>query len=407
MEKNIHFFYEGQSVTPIMQKFDDLKCAIARYNRVTAQSEKPKIAFAYGIITFIYDAIDALECYQADLDKCECRDALALAFMELADKGFWLKDDRLRQEMHAFADKPLDSYGVTLGLNGVVYQDTLHIYRVIEEGIERMVALLKQVEATLKAAPPELYQNFYRNLRAQYCEEQAVKDFGDWLMHSGKISLCKLKSFRAQTIADYVNSGILRCALEPSEEERSQVDVDEFKSQLPCSYPYEEWFDDCYAVFCRTVSWEGHILVPDYCCAGLFIFQHWSRLTESDIQAIFHLDKMLELIHEDIKKLPQEDKKKEELSATLPMALATPEAMILWKKAQDAGYVDEHYQPLLSRTEAALLADVMAEKLGIKEKWKVFEAIWSRNNMRNDYNDALNQQKTRKILEHLKKTFSD
>ena len=46
-------------------------------------------------------------------------DALALAFMELADKGFWLKDDRLRHEMHAFADKPLDSYGVTLGLNGV------------------------------------------------------------------------------------------------------------------------------------------------------------------------------------------------------------------------------------------------------------------------------------------------
>ena len=407
MEKNIHFFYEGQSVTPIMQKFDDLKCAIARYNRVTAQSEKPKIAFAYGIITFIYDAIDALECYQADLDKCECRDALALAFMELADKGFWLKDDRLRQEMHAFADKPLDSYGVTLGLNGVVYQDTLHIYRVIEEGIERMVALLKQVEATLKAAPPELYQNFYRNLRAQYCEEQAVKDFGDWLMHSGKISLCKLKSFRAQAIADYVNSGILRCALEPSEEERSQVDVDEFKSQLPCSYPYEEWFDDCYAVFCRTVSWEGHILVPDYCCAGLFIFQNWDKLTEKDIQTIFHLDKMLELIHEEIKKLPQEENKTEELSVTLPMALATPEAMILWKKAQDAGYVDEHYQPLLSRTEAALLANAIAEKLGIKEKWKVFEAIWSRNNMRNDYNDALNQQKTRKILEHLKKTFSD
>lgn len=407
MEKITCLFKEGQSVTPIMQKFDDLKCAIARYNRVTAQSEKPKIAFAYGIITFIYDAIDALECYLADLENCECHDALALDFMELADKGFWLKDDRLRQEMHAFAVKPLDIYGVTLGLNGVVYQDTLHIYRVIEEGIERMVALLKQVEATLKAAPPELYQNFYRNLRAQYSEEQAVKDFGDWLMHSGKISLCKLKSFRAQAIADYVNSGILRCALEPSEEEKSQVDVEEIKSQLPSSYPYEEWFDDCYAVFCRTVSWEGHILVPDYCCAGLFIFQNWDKLTEKDIQTIFHLDKMLELIHEEIKKLPQEENKTEELSVTLPMALATPEAMILWKKAQDAGYVDEHYQPLLSRTEAALLANAIAEKLGIKEKWKVFEAIWSRNNMRNDYNDALNQQKTRKILEHLKKTFSD
>ena len=221
------------------------------------------------------------------------------------------------------------------------------------------------------------------------------------------MSLCKLKSLRAKVIADYVNSGILRCCLKPSGEERSQVDLGALKKHLPDTFHYEEWFDNCYAVFCRTISWKGDILVPDYACAGLFIFQHWSRLTESDIQAIFHLDKMLELIHEDIKKLPQEDKKKEELSATLPMALATPEAMILWKKAQDAGYVDEHYQPLLSRTEAALLADVMAEKLGIKEKWKVFEAIWSRNNMRNDYNDALNQQKTRKILEHLKKTFSD
>lgn len=85
MEKITCLFKEGQSVTPIMQKFDDLKCAIARYNRVTAQSEKPKIAFAYGIITFIYDAIDALECYLADLENCECHDALALDFMELAD----------------------------------------------------------------------------------------------------------------------------------------------------------------------------------------------------------------------------------------------------------------------------------------------------------------------------------
>jgi hypothetical protein len=53
----------------------------------------------------------------------------------------------------------------------------------------------------------------------------------------------------------------------------------------------------------------------------------------------------------------------------LPEVLATDEAMILWQKAQQAGYVDDHYQPLLSRTQSALLADAMAQRLGIKEKW--------------------------------------
>jgi hypothetical protein len=65
--------------------------------------------------------------------------------------------------------------------------------------------------------------------------------------------------------------------------------------------------------------------------------------------------------------------------------------MILWQKAQQAGYVDDHYQPLISRTQSALLADAMAERLGIKEKWKVFEALWNRKNMYKDLYYALNQ----------------
>ena len=36
----------------------------------------------------------------------------------------------------------------------------------------------------------------------------------------------------------------------------------------------------------------------------------------------------------------------------------------------------------------------MAERLGIKEKWKVFETLWNRRNMYRDYYDAMNQAKT-------------
>ena len=89
----------------------------------------------------------------------------------------------------------------------------------------------------------------------------------------------------------------------------------------------------------------------------------------------------------------------------LPEVLATEEAMRLWEKGRQAGYVDECYQPLLSRTQSALLADAMAERLGIKEKWKVFEELWHRKYMRNDYNLALTQRQSYKFQDDLKQLF--
>ena len=92
-------------------------------------------------------------------------------------------------------------------------------------------------------------------------------------------------------------------------------------------------------------------------------------------------------------------------TSTLPASLCSEQAMILWKKAQDAGYVDANYQPLISRTQAALLADAMAERLGIKEKWKVFEGLWNRKNMYHDYYQALDQRKTLFFRDEIKKIF--
>lgn len=89
----------------------------------------------------------------------------------------------------------------------------------------------------------------------------------------------------------------------------------------------------------------------------------------------------------------------------LPEVLATPEAMLLWQKAQQAGYVDANYQPLLSRTQAALLADAMAERLGIKEKWKTFEAFWNRRNMHKDFYLAFGQQQTLDFQVKIKRLF--
>ena len=92
---------------------------------------------------------------------------------------------------------------------------------------------------------------------------------------------------------------------------------------------------------------------------------------------------------------------------SLPDVLNTEEARNLWQKAIDAGWVDENFQPLISRTQAALLADAMAKRLAIKEKWKVFELLWNRKNMYRDYYKALYLQQSLAFQDKIKILFDE
>ena len=83
----------------------------------------------------------------------------------------------------------------------------------------------------------------------------------------------------------------------------------------------------------------------------------------------------------------------------IPEVLAGSE---LWHKVQQAGLVDADGLPTVSRPEAALLADMIARRLGITNKWKFFELLWHRNNMRGDYNAALEQRKSLAFQERVK-----
>ena len=51
------------------------------------------------------------------------------------------------------------------------------------------------------------------------------------------------------------------------------------------------------------------------------------------------------------------------------------------------------------------LIDV-AEKLGIRQKWKTFETLWNRKNMYRDYYQALDQRKTLFFRDDFKKVLA-
>lgn len=87
---------------------------------------------------------------------------------------------------------------------------------------------------------------------------------------------------------------------------------------------------------------------------------------------------------------------------TCPECLCTPKAKKLWAKAQKEGWVDEHWQPKISRTKAAVLAGRIGDLLSIKG-WVPFEQLWQRKNIKQDHFRGMGQQSTQVFLDKLKK----
>jgi hypothetical protein len=64
--------------------------------------------------------------------------------------------------------------------------------------------------------------------------------------------------------------------------------------------------------------------------------------------------------------------------------LLTEDAQMLWEKLRNGGFIVEGGFALaegISNNQAAYIAECMAEKLKIKNKWKVFEQLWGIQNM--------------------------
>ena len=299
----------GEQETPVLalrKKLVGLDGGLNVYSKLEKDEEDNLIPFTISLFVTSEKSRILLRKYIDDLDRGVCRESLCIDFIQMANREYWLKKcSKLKSDMETMGDVPMTKHGYDCIVMGLRLKTTLVLYRAIEDNLMEIADLIKEVDQKLMKASVALYSNYYRFLRAQYNEEQAVRDYYNWLRTSGIITPVKLRMLRAEKIADFINSGILDLALNSCGIEWDNVNVEQFKKQLPNGYKYATWFDACYAIFSRTISWQGDILIPNYDCAGLFIFQHWVELTQEQIHSIFYLDKMLEQINMEIQQLPE------------------------------------------------------------------------------------------------------
>lgn len=368
------------------------------YCNLEKDEEVILIPFSFSFYVTVRTIRALLYEYIADLDRNECKEVLSIDFEQMTNVDYWMKNGNLKRDMEALSTKSLKEHGFDCTLMGYKPATTMDLYLAIETLVVEITELLKTVDQKIEEAPITLYGNFYR-FQKSFCDRHPAEvRHKRFRKDAGVLTDDILKDRRASEIENYLKMKILHYSLPPSDREVRQIDLGQINKHLSYGYVIPEKLKKCYARFWRYVKEDGDTLKIDYNLYGNYLFQHYYELTPAERQAFFELDIMLELINRDMASLK---------AFILPTPLATPEAMVLWQKLMEAGYVTTNYQPTGSRTEAAVLAYEMAKKLSIREKWKLFEELWNRKNMRGDYNDALNQRKTLEFLDKLKVDLAD
>lgn len=97
--------------------------------------------------------------------------------------------------------------------------------------------------------------------------------------------------------------------------------------------------------------------------------------------------------------------KKEDI--IIPAEFQSEQALAIYEKLKKANVLDENLQPKCSRPRAALLAQELSERLGIKHSWTYYEKMWHRENMRNDLQKALERPITGNYIAYIKEILDD
>ena len=89
--------------------------------------------------------------------------------------------------------------------------------------------------------------------------------------------------------------------------------------------------------------------------------------------------------------------------------LETDEAKKYWRQLEKAGFVDANYNLMkeTTRKQAMYIAELFAEKLGIKSKWKTFEQLWNISNLAQEKWDMLETGTTPSRSKEIVKIFED
>ena len=387
---------QDDTVMALTKKLSGLDVGMSYYSSLEKDEDVIAIVFAESLYITSSLIVEQLPGYLEALKKLKCIEVLDIDLDVMTSVKYWMRNYKLKYDMEALNDLTLHERSIEFAYKGFKPKTTLELYQAIERNIFKMVEMLTEVQRILTEAPAGLYENFYLSQKAA-CDAKPVKArYKQWKREVGVVTPELLKDKEMQELVDLLTKKVMRHATEPSNREIEQVYLEALKQHMVRGYEFPSEFPNCYARFRRFIK-DGDTLQINYDCYGKYLHEAYYKLTPAEHRALIEFDIMLDLIHQEMAALYE---------ANLPDALATPKAKELMKKAREAGYLDDKFQPKLSNTKSAMLADEIATKLQIRNRWKVFEQFWHRHDMYKDNYDGRDQKQSSEFLDEINKVLN-
>ena len=212
----------------------------------------------------------------------------------------------LKKSLLELGETTLSSIDADLYFQNPKIQYFKDLVPVIEDGIAQMNYMLDEAQDMISNLNPAAYGNYYLRKKSEFDEKPVRASYHQWKLNEGPITFEKLKVKQIETLANAIKTGIMKHDTKPVHKENLSVNMDLFIQNLPDDYEYPEPFVKCCAKLRRYVSWNDDILQIHYNDYGRYICRCMYKFTLEQLAAIYELDTMLSLIHQDMVKLRPE-----------------------------------------------------------------------------------------------------
>jgi hypothetical protein len=280
------------SLTGLSSFISDLNYIVSNHEENPTHHSKTWV-ICVSSLTWIMGLVNKhLPIYINDLKQGKSIEAFEISSGQYRSEKFWELFDKVCEDLR---DEP--------------------IYQYLKDNGKKLKALLAEAEITMHNCDPAIFEEFFFYKKKDFCEFKVKREFNEWLSECHMPSILKLKELRAQAIADALNRGIFDLSPTPSQREMDEVTLDPIIQLLPYNFELTEEFKVAFAKFKRFVKMEGPILKFNYKSYGKYVLTHFYDFNVAQIGAIFDLDVMLFLIHQEMERLEPEQTQKLSLSS--------------------------------------------------------------------------------------------
>lgn len=293
--------------------------------------------FQLGVISLLHRINCGLETLNNDLNNSVILEGVSIDFENYINEEYWTDNFLFSNEeaIYQAAGHDIKEYGFKTVINymtdylpnGVdgfnITQDMIDSFKSsmhqlcdrnrfstkdilysLFYGVHYMIHLLKEIREKVEHPKPKLCRNVWDDIYDLYTANKYCEKYFEWKEDNEDYTLKDLKKYQKQEIYILLNSGFFRFYKNITGEEvknrRLFIDEDDLQVGSKIS---EDFHVEC-AKFEKFFEYKGGCIISlKYEKLGYYIYKHYKKFNDYDLDNIVNFDKIMDNIHQDMARL--------------------------------------------------------------------------------------------------------